>query len=281
MQLQGRLGIVGFGLLWLVLVPTRVLLGFGSGYLAQGLDAFILVVLIYAALRRRVLWSVVVAGVIATALVIPARAEFRALTWRGEAADLSPHEKVLLLGRTVQEALDGEGLAGTSFEVFMYRLSHVLVFAEVVRMTPEIVPFWDGETYYPLLFKAIPRALYPEKPVEVTGQTFGHRYGFLDMTDFDTSFNLPQLVEFFINFGVVGLVVGMFLIGVLYRAIQHMFMHSETGLGAVVVSSYVFSRLLLIESALSLVLGGIAWALILLGLLHLLLKVAEGRRLAE
>ena len=153
-----------------------------------------------------------------------------------------------------------------------------MTYAEVVEFTPSQIPYWDGETYYPLLYKPIPRLIYPDKPVEVTGQTFGHRYGFLNPEDRTTSYNLPQLIEFYINFGIVGVLLGMFLIGVLYRTIQHIFIHRGMGLGTVVASVYVFTKLLLIESALSGVLGGLMWSLVFLALVHFSVKVSENMR---
>ena len=115
--------------------------------------------------------------------------------------------------------------------------------------------------------------------MEVTGQTFGHRYGFLAPSDLTTSYNLPQLVEFYANFGVLGVLLGMFFVGVVYRIIQHIFIHSGMGLGAVVASIYLFTGLLLIESALSMVIGGLVWRFVLLGLLHLVMIVVERRKL--
>jgi hypothetical protein len=278
MQLKGDLGSFGKVILWTILVPTRLLLGLGTGYISQGLDVLLLLALIYAALRHRIFWSALVAALVTVVLLIPARGEFRALTWHGEAADLAPHEKAALWGSTIQDAVSGEGLSVEALQSFLWRLSHLTTFAEVVEMTPDTIPFWQGETLYPLLYKAIPRFLYPDKPTESTGQTFGHRYGFLDAGDFDTSYNLPQLIEFFVNFGAIGVAVGMFVIGIAYRTIQHIFVHPGTGLGAIVTASYLFSRLLFMESAFSLIVGGCIWGLAFLALLHGVVTVAEGPR---
>jgi len=109
-----------------------------------------------------------------------------------------------------------------------------MTFAEIIERTPAQIPFWGGGTLYPLLFKPIPRLLYPDKPRESSGQTFGHLYGFLSPDDETTSYNLPQLVEFYGNFGILGVLAGMFFLGVLYRVIQYIFVHPSMGLGAIV-----------------------------------------------
>jgi hypothetical protein len=153
-----------------------------------------------------------------------------------------------------------------------------MTFAEVIEKTPAQIPYWGGETLYPLLFKPIPRLLYPDKPSEHSGQTFGHLYWFLDPDDETTSYNLPQLIELYGNFGIPGVLVGMFLLGILYRVIQYIFVHPGMGLGAMVGAVYIFTRLLLIESPLSLVIGGLFWGFIFLGLLHMVMKIAERPR---
>lgn len=281
LQLTGRLGLFATGLLWGVLVPTRMLLGFSTGATAQGLEPVLLLLLTYAALKHHLPQKTLVAAGVLLILLLPVRAPFRALTWGGgEAANRSPTEKAALYVAIAGDFLTGEALPySDAVQISMSRLAHLTTFAEVIETTPASVPFWRGETYYPLLFKVIPRFLYPDKPVEVTGQTFGHRYGFLAPSDLTTSYNLPQLVEFYANFGVLGVLLGMFFVGVVYRIIQHIFIHSGMGLGAVVASIYLFTGLLLIESALSMVLGGLVWGFVLLGLVHLVMIVVERRKL--
>lgn len=92
------------------------------------------------------------------------------------------------------------------------RLSYGWLFAHVVVKSPAEVPFWGGETYKPLFTVLIPRIAWPEKPREITGLTFGQRYGLLPAHS-DTSMNLPWIVELYANFGRFGVVIGMALIG--------------------------------------------------------------------
>ena len=58
----------------------------------------------------------------------------------------------------------------------------------------------------------IPRAVWPDKPLEVTGGLFGKRYGLIKPTD-RMSLNLPWHIETYVNFGSLGVVIGMALIG--------------------------------------------------------------------
>ncbi|MGH7248495.1 MAG: hypothetical protein ACREH9_10360, partial [Pseudomonadota bacterium] len=89
-------------------------------------------------------------------------------------------------------------------------------------------------------------------------------------------------------FGVVGVYIGMFLIGLIYRALMAMFVHPEMGLGALVAGVFVVSSLFDLESSTALVFGGIPWTLIYLFvvdrfvmLLHFELSGADQRMSAS
>ncbi|HVC45184.1 MAG TPA: hypothetical protein VND20_10225 [Candidatus Binataceae bacterium] len=282
LQLIGRLDRATGLFLWLILVPLRFWFGLGSGLTSQGLIVAVTLIFTYAAIRRRIPWLVLMIGGAAFFILRPAEGAFRLMTWSGgimqQASQLDQTRMLAqLVGQTVTGLFAGEdGATDELIQISLRRLdTDTLTFADVLRDTPGIVPYWYGATYYPLLFKPIPRFIWPGKPAEITGQSFGHRYGLLDQNNSSTSFNLPQLIEGYINFGVPGLVVSMFLFGMLYRATQVLFVHPGMGLGAVVGAVYTCVNLLQIESATSLVLGSTLWGLIFLVLLNLLIQSAE------
>lgn len=92
------------------------------------------------------------------------------------------------------------------------RISHTWVFAHVVSKSPDDVPYWGGHTYKPLFTAMVPRAIWPDKPRETTGGQFGKRYELLPPIS-KTSLNLPWHIETYVNFGTLGVVIGMALIG--------------------------------------------------------------------
>ncbi len=94
------------------------------------------------------------------------------------------------------------------------RISAIRLLDRAVRETPGRVPFFAGETLRPLLFVAIPRVLWPDKPHENIGNRIGHAYRILNPDDRSTSINLPWIVEFYINFGVKGVILGLGLVGI-------------------------------------------------------------------
>ncbi len=274
LQLTGRLGILGMGFLWVFLVPCRVLLGLGTGATFQGMQILLLLIFVYATLKHLMPWKAMLAGFVMLIILRAGMGEFRDQSWGvGGTRVMSPTENVALFLKVAKDSLTGESQSYSDAKEFsLRRANSLLIFAEIVEATPARVPFWRGETYYPLLFKPIPRLLYPGKPIEMTGQTFGHRYGFLGKSDLMTSVNLPQLVELYVNFGKVGVILGAFIIGTLYRVVQHLFIHCKMGIGAVVGCIYISNILLVMETGTSQVFGGAFWALIYMGLLHLLLK---------
>jgi hypothetical protein len=57
------------------------------------------------------------------------------------------------------------------------------------------------------------------------------------------SVNLPQLVECYATIGVAGVIVGMFVIGLVYRMPISLYVHPGMGPRAVVAAVYVSSKL--------------------------------------
>lgn len=85
------------------------------------------------------------------------------------------------------------------------------------RINAGSVDYLYGRSLWEGVFSFVPRALWPEKPVvagspmivaEMTGLTLNK----------DTSFGVGNVMEFQINFGIPGLVIGFFVLGFLIRA---------------------------------------------------------------
>jgi len=122
-------------------------------------------------------------------------------------------KKAEALFLTIDGYRNGTRRGGTSAtETGVRRISHTWLFAHVVAKSPAEVPFWGGDTYKPLLTAMIPRAVWPGKPLEATGGLFGKRYDLFEPTSV-TSLNLPWHIETYVNFGSIGVVIGMALIG--------------------------------------------------------------------
>ena len=274
LQLQGRLHKTGKILLWIVFLPSIFLLRLGVGSIAPVLLVSIFLLLTDWYFRRKIPWKLAIGIVLLFIFLSSVKVEFRQLTSeKGAYSGKNPVEKSILfaeLASTKKVPLD------KGYTVAINRIAHSLfTFAYVVDLTPKTIPYWMGYSYRALLWAPIPRVIFPWKPTITLGQEFGHRYAFLRSVDYSTSWNLPQIVEMYANFGIIGVIIGMFLMGVIYRSLYEMFCHPKAGEGSILIGLFVFMRLSLIESDFATVFGNIAHYIILLVIIN---KLMKGRR---
>jgi len=95
----------------------------------------------------------------------------------------------------------------------------------VLDKTPEIVPFWNGETYI-LLPKFIPRIFWPDKPTEDASLKFAIRYRLVERSRKLSPFPLPILAEMYMNFGKQGVFFGMIILSILYNFFHDIWKYS-------------------------------------------------------
>lgn len=175
-------------------------------------------------------------------------------------ARLNNEERSAILFVLIGERIEQEGLLGTvtgGLRVAASRSALTDLFADVIRQTPSRVPFWKGETYKSLIGAFVPRAVWPGKPVKVLGYEFGHRYGYLRPGDYTTTINLPFLIEFYANFASMGVLVGMFVVGVIYGAIERWFNRPGQSTIRSLYALALTVPLVNVESDFSLVFGGL------------------------
>lgn len=84
---------------------------------------------------------------------------------------------------------------------------------------------------------------------------FGHRYSVLNPDDFATSWNLPVLNEFYINFGFLGVFLGMFFLGFLIRLLILKLRTNDTSDIEILVSSVILYNFFFLEINLSMIIG--------------------------
>lgn len=186
-------------------------------------------------------------------------ADFRKQVWFGN-AQLSQTERVGVMYRLLISRIQERGLVGTvgdGIAATAGRSANLDLFANVIRRTPSEVPYWNGTTYLSLAGSFVPRFMWPTKPTKELGQAFGHRYRLLHWTNTSTAINLPILVEFFANFSTVGVIIGMLVVGLIYRFLDSMINRAgQTPLHSM-IGAVLLLPLLLIESDFSLTMGGL------------------------
>lgn len=127
----------------------------------------------------------------------------------------------------------------------------------VTSKSPNEIDYWNGYSYEILKSKLIPRVFWKEKPNDILGNEFAHRYKIIGETDRHTSWNMPVLNEFYVNYGLKGVIFGMFFLGFLFSLISKFFSINEKKNIEGVIGFYLFIPLFYLESHLSLLIGAI------------------------
>ena len=266
-KLSGRLKVF----LWGFFVPLQYVLGLGTGLVFNVILMMVPFLFCYIAERRTV--PLLAMGIAIAVLIVPFlgfKKEFRSYAWYNEENVTVPKTPVgrgVFFLKLVFEGITkgGSETYTAAAETAQERAgSSGLLIITAISLTPDVVPYWKGETYISLLWLFVPRFLYPDKPTKMLGQEFGHRYGILDEDDLWTSVNLPhQVVEMYINFGKIGVFLGMALIGCLYRMIAALLGRPESGERALLIGCTIATVLLGIENDFSLVFGGLFYYLVI------------------
>ncbi len=155
------------------------------------------------------------------------------------------------------------GLA-RSIELVVRRSAHGLLLEKVTELTPETVPYWNGSTLANLLWNNVPRLLWPNKPEERLGNRFGHVYGLLNDGDQGTSWNVPWLVEFYMNFGYGGALICMAAAGLVIGGLTRLLDGDHLTVRRIALISATTLPLFHPDSNVSLLAGNLLWVIVLL-----------------
>ncbi len=265
MQCQGKLTRPQIIALDLFVVPAYLLTLLGTGLTTGFGLTIILLGIIYWTQKKSIPVLAVVVGVSFTLMIRGGgTGQFREEVWYGETELGVVRRGVFHIELAYRNWITapGETLHNSLVEL-ANRMAYTNTLAYVISVTPHHIPFWKGGSYGNLPLSFVPRIVWPTKPNKDLGQQFGHRYGVLDQWDRSTSYNLPYLVEFFINFGWIGVFTGMFLVGVAYRVLETFLNPPNAPNGTVLLGATMLLPLSSIESDLSLLFGNVVTRLVL------------------
>lgn len=238
-----------------------------SGSLAQPVLLIVFLGILHWNRKRRLPWRMIATSVAIVVLLNPIKMTYRGETWNIDPTELGFVEKAELFWESAESYyLDAERPFIEDAST-VNRLAHIAVLSYVVEMTPERVPYWMGASYRTLLTSFIPRLLWPDKPQATVGQEFGHRYLLLNDTDEVTSFNLPWLPELYANFGIPGVLLGMFGVGVLFRFLVQKFTAPRDRTFEYVLGVTLTFQLFYAESNFALMIGGLLLTFIAVALI--------------
>jgi hypothetical protein len=97
------------------------------------------------------------------------------------------------------------------------RLNQNFLVGAAVYQLGQTQNYARGETLWDALLALIPRAIWPEKPITAGSGNLVSRYTGIDFAS-GTSVGVGQVMEFYLNFGTPGVIIGFIIMGVLVTA---------------------------------------------------------------
>ena len=267
LKLNGKLGALGTFYLWFGLVIPRVLLGVSRGTSHQVMIVFFMMMLCYVTFRPRIPLRYLVILLI----LFYVFQAFKATFYR--TGDVKERNY------TITERLMSfpDALARVEVdadpELYKQKLDRItpglFMLALIVDKVPNSIAYRYGETIYPLLFQPIPRLIWPDKPVPMDQNELGRLFSIISPTDYNTTIRPTILGDLYFNFGLPGIVIGMFLMGGIYAYINKVFGSDRNDFGKVMINILVCIFLLDVEGNIQGILGGVYWRVIMLVVFNL------------
>lgn len=144
------------------------------------------------------------------------RGELRASVWGGQSAV----ERVARLSRTLTGIEWFNPANPTHILRITGRLNqNYLVGAAVERIRTGASNYANGETVLQAFLSLIPRAIWPEKPVRAGSPDIVSNYTGIRFAK-GTSVGIGQVMEFYINFGELGVIFGFLVLGIVVTVID-------------------------------------------------------------
>lgn len=242
--------------LFSLLTIFEFIIAFTSGHLAWVISLSMFFSVIYLFIKKKIPIFVAIFVIAFFYTFQSVKADYRLYIWGLNNQSYNLFDRLKIFTDLAIESKNGSGNIST-FSLTLQRIDNLGTTAVVWMKTPSEIPFQYGESYAPLLTKFIPRFLWPSKPKENFGNIWAKWYDLLQPNDYVTSYNLPWLTEFYMNFGIMGVLLGMFMVGVIFRFLVNKFCNSPTNIFEALFGIILTIGLFVQESNLSLVLGGV------------------------
>jgi hypothetical protein len=198
--------------LLIVFVTTQMIVGYVAGFKGAFLLPLVFVVGAYVLARRR--WPVVpiaVTLVCIFVIVVPTNERYR------EAVRTESMTPEAALSEAVTVGLDfsPSTVLSSTVDYVATRFRSIDSVALILDQTPSPFPYADGDNYALLpAIAVVPRAVWRGKPTFDQASQFTHTYRQVSM-DVRSSTPLTQVGDLYRNFGYLGVVVGLFCVGLL------------------------------------------------------------------
>lgn len=249
---------------------VRLVGGLSSGWLGVAASILVICGAIYLMERGRVPRWALIFVVLFTLFFQVGKDDFRKTYWQaGETgAQQEQGGRVERVTFWAQNSFDkwNEALSDSSGESFrralnpsVTRISLLNQTANVIELTPSVVPYQYGWLYSYMAITWIPRFVWPDKPsVSEANQYYQVAYGLSSEDDLSrVSISVGFLAEGYINFGWAGVIGIMFLVGIFFDFYEKTFLSKSSGALMTAMGVILLPQFLAVESQIAQYLGGI------------------------
>ena len=262
----------------LTLLLLNIMLGglFGlvGGSKTQVLIRPFLTVLTYILVRGTVPARWIALGTVLVALIYPASQMARDLrtTYPSFASAFADPVGMLTAIGAGSRSWEFSEWMETGIEATSHRFDALGGASVLVRDTPSRVEFQNGRTLGLFFVAWVPRILWPEKPNIMIGQWVTDVYGSGPHISSNTA--PTHIGEYYINFGILGVVLGMFVIATVGRVAQESLMkQNPTAPAIVVMTVFLYHLILKFEGSVGGMYAGIGFAIIPIYFIHRIVRL--------
>jgi len=255
--------------LFLVLfVGARFFVGMSSGWLGSFVGFGIVCLAVYIYERQKFPKLAVAAVLIFIIFFQPAKQSFRKKYWAGDST-ASTVTKVFDWTsesfRLWADAWSNPEVVTKLGDQVLKRVSLLEQTANVMELTPTVVPFQYGHLYSYLGITFVPRFVWPEKPsMNEANRWYQVSYGLTEKEELSrVSMAVGTLTESYISFGWWGPPIIMFLVGILLDWLRYSLLNINSGILLNAIGVALLPNLLAIESQMAQYISGLVQAIAL------------------
>lgn len=179
----------------------------------------------------------------------PVKGEVRDQYWYGAASygDSSRVEKALYWVTAAivywTDVLQGTFRGGEAATQLISRANLIDLLAHIYEQTPDNIPYLYGQSYSYFAYALIPRVVWPEKPEATANRLLAVNYEITTREGAEQStFGVSLIGEGYANFGVLGVVSVMAVLGLILLAMMRLFGSSVCGPGgtAIFLTAFIY-----------------------------------------
>ena len=223
-------------LLLVLFVVFTFFLGLASGWVGSGALVLIITGYVLIDTRHRVPKLVIALALLYVFFLQPAKQQFRTAYWGGASQSGAAERAAdwITLSRQAWTNSLHSTTPGAWRDLIyssMSRGSLLPQTANVMDITPGIVPYQGARMYQYLVVALIPRVVWPDKPsVNESNRFYQVTYGMTAERDLDgVSISVGILTEAYISYGWTGTIALMLLVGIFLNAVNIVLLGRDSG----------------------------------------------------